>query len=74
MIEEIRASAKVSFKQPTKSGDVFYTFEYGETRKDNFESQEAYEEAKNILWNQVNDEVTKQILQTKALYKGDRNC
>ena len=31
MIKEITASARISFKQPTKTGDVFYTFEYGET-------------------------------------------
>ena len=32
MIKEISANARVSFKQMTKSGDVFYTFEYGQVR------------------------------------------
>ncbi len=69
MIDEIRANARISFKQMTKSGDVFYTFEYGETRKSNFETKEDYEKEKELLWKQVNDELTKQILETKALYK-----
>ena len=71
MIEEIRATARVSFKQTTKAGDVFYTFEYGETRSNNFETKEQYETEKDVLWKQVNDEITKQIMETKALYGGN---
>ena len=73
MIDEIRANARVSFKQVTRAGDVFYTFEYGETRKTNFESKEQYENEKTMLWKQVNDEVTKQIMETKALYNQGNN-
>lgn len=67
MIKEIRANARISFKQPTKSGDVFYTFEYGETREIR---EEEYEQEKEALWLHVNDEVSKQIIETQKLYKG----
>ena len=66
MIKEIRANSRVSFKQATQSGDVFYTFEYGETREIN---PEQYEIEKQKLWEDVNNEVTKQIIDTKNLYK-----
>ena len=70
MIKEIRANARISFKIPTaKNGDVFYTFEYGETRESNYETREQYENEKIILWNQVNNEVSKQINETKAMYE-----
>ena len=39
MITEIRANARISFKQLTQSGDVFYTFEYGETIPHTFDQQ-----------------------------------
>lgn len=68
MIKEIRANARVSFKQITKTGDVFYTFEYGETREDNYETKEKYEQDKALLWKQVNDEVEKQIIEVKQMY------
>ena len=69
MIKEIRANAKISFKQLTRNGDVYYTFEYGETRETNYETQEQYEQDKTLLWQQVNNEVEKQIKEVKALYK-----
>lgn len=69
MIKEIRANAKISFKQLTRNGDVYYTFEYGETRETNYETQEQYEQDKALLWQQVNNEVEKQIKEVKALYK-----
>ena len=69
MIKEIRANAKISFKQLTRNGDVYYTFEYGETRETNYETQEQYEQDKTLLWQQVNSEVEKQIKEVKALYK-----
>ena len=66
MIKEINAIARVSFKQATRSGDVFYTFEYGETRTvDNTD----IEEQKQKLWHDVNKEVDNQIIEVKNLYK-----
>lgn len=69
MITEIRANARISFKQPTQSGDVFYTFEYGESREINVELPENYEAEKQKLWEQVNNEVGKQVNATLQLYK-----
>lgn len=66
MINEIRANSRVSFKQVTQSGDVFYTFEYGETRTID---ETKYEEEKHELWNDVNSEINKQIVEVKNLYK-----
>ena len=68
MIKEIRANARTSFKIPTKQGDVFYTFEYGETRADDYDTQEKYEQDKVLLWQQVNHEVGKQIAATYKQY------
>ena len=69
MIKEIRANARTSFKQTTLQGDVFYTFEYGETRQDDYASVEKYEQDKALLWQQVNNEVNKQIAQTLEKYQ-----
>lgn len=66
MINEISANSRVSFKQVTQSGDVFYTFEYGEKRSID---ETKYEEEKNKLWNDVNSEINKQIVEVKNLYK-----
>jgi len=74
MIKEIRANARISFKQITKSGDVFYTFEYGETRENNFETQEQYEQEKAKLWEQVNNEVGQQIIETQKMYQINRGA
>lgn len=67
MIRSIEAHARVSFKQPTRSGDVFYTYEYSETR--DISEISNIEEEKEKLWNDVNKEVDKQIMQTKEMYK-----
>jgi hypothetical protein len=69
MIKEIRANARTSFKQQTVIGDVFYTFEYGETRQDDYDSVEKYEQDKALLWQQVNNEVNKQIQETLKKYQ-----
>lgn len=69
MIKEIRANARTSFKQQTLQGDVFYTFEYGETRQDDYDSVEKYEQDKALLWQQVNNEVNKQINETLQKYR-----
>lgn len=69
MITEIRANARISFKQLTQSGDVFYTFEYAETRSGEFDTKEVYEAEKEKLWEQVNNEVGKQVNATLQLYK-----
>ena len=69
MITEIRANARISFKQLTQSGDVFYTFEYVETRSGEFDTKEVYEAEKEKLWEQVNNEVGKQVNATLQLYK-----
>ena len=65
MIKEISANARVSFKQPTKSGDVFYTFEYGETRTVDTD----VETEKQVLWEAVNNEVNKQIQEVLDRYR-----
>lgn len=65
MIKEITANARISFKQVTKSGDVFYTFEYGETRT----VEEDIEKEKKELWDNVNSEVNNQVVEIKNLYK-----
>ena len=67
MIKTIKANARVSFKQQTQKGDVFYTFEYGEEREDDFTNN--YEEKKLLLWNDVNNEINKQIMEVKNMYK-----
>ena len=66
MIKEISATARVSFKQITRSGDVFYTFEYGQTRT--VEDINNLDEENKNLWNDVNEEVNKQIMEVKQLY------
>ena len=67
MIKEISANARVSFKQITKSGDVFYTFEFGQVRT---VDENNLEQEKSELWNDVNNEVNNQIIEVKKLY----NC
>lgn len=69
MIKEIRANSRISFKQQTQSGDVFYTFDYGETWQDDFQDEQQYENTKLKLWNTVNDEINKQIIEVKNMYK-----
>lgn len=69
MIKQITANARISFKQVTKSGDVFYTFEYGEVREGDYSTQEQYEAEKTKLWQQVNNEVGKQVTETLNQYK-----
>lgn len=68
MIKEIRANVRTSFKIPTPQGDVFYTFEYGETREDNYDTVDKYEQDKSLLWQQCNNEVSKQIRDTYQYY------
>lgn len=65
MIKEISANARVSFKQITKSGDVFYTFEYGQVRT--VDENNLVEENQK-LWDAVNSEVNNQIIEVKKLY------
>lgn len=73
MIKSISANARVSFKQPgTAFGDIFYTFEYGETREDDYDTQEKYEADKERLWQQVNNEVNKQVQATIEQYQPKR--
>lgn len=67
MIKEINANARISFKQSTRSGDVFYTFEYGETRT----VESDAESERKALWDCVNDEVNKQVIEIKNLYQSN---
>ena len=67
MIEEISAVARVSFKQATQSGDVFYTYEYGQKRT--IYPNKTTEENNKELWDDCIKEVNEQIINTKALYK-----
>ena len=66
MIKEISANARVSFKQMTKSGDVFYTFEYGQVRT--VEDQNNIQNENKKLWDDVNAELNSQIMEIKQLY------
>lgn len=66
LINEIKASARVSFKQPTMSGDVFYTFEYSEAR--GVSTEEDISTQKTSLWTAVNEEINKQVIEVKQLY------
>ena len=66
MIKEISANARISFKQITKTGDVFYTFEYGQVRT--VEDENNIHEENSKLWNDVNAEINNQIMEVKQLY------
>lgn len=65
-VNEIKASARVSFKQQTLSGDVFYTFEYTEAR--GICPEEDFKQQKTSLWNAVNEEINNQVIEVKKLY------
>lgn len=66
MIKEISANARISFKQITKTGDVFYTFEYGQVRT--VTDQNNIDQENSKLWNDVNAEINNQIMEVKQLY------
>lgn len=66
MIKEISANARISFKQITKTGDVFYTFEYGQVRT--VTDQNNIDQENSKLWNDVNAEINSQIMEVKQLY------
>lgn len=66
-VSEIRANARISFKMNTLSGDVFYTYEYGETR--NLNETDNVQTEKTKLWEEVVAELDKQILSTQEAYK-----
>ena len=66
MIKEISANARISFKQITKTGDVFYTFEYGQVRT--VMDQNNIDQENSKLWNDVNAEINNQIMEVKQLY------
>ena len=66
-VKEIGATSRVSFKQATKSGDVFYTFEYTETRT--IDPTDNLQEQNKNLWDTVKDQVIGQVIETKNLYK-----
>lgn len=66
-IKEIGATSRVSFKQQTKSGDVFYTFEFTQLRS--IDPTDNLDEQNKDIWKCVNDQVTQQIIETKNLYK-----
>lgn len=56
-IKQIQASSRISFKQKTVVGDVFYTFEYGETVEVDTEPNEDYEQVKSKMWERIDNEV-----------------
>ena len=66
MIKEISGSFRTSFKQPTiERGDIFYTFEYGETRT----VDENVEEERKEMWESLTNEVSKKIQEILDMYK-----
>lgn len=58
-IKEFHGLSRISFKQKTVQGDVYYTFEFGETVEGNFNVDEEYEKAKSDMWERVDEEVAK---------------
>ena len=67
--KEFGAVSRVSFKQPTKSGDVFYTFEFSETWSVDPNDQTQLPQLKQALWETVNNQVIEQVKGTKELYR-----
>lgn len=65
--KEITVNSRISFKQPTLNGDVFYTFEYSETRS--IDPSKSIEQNRVDLWNDCHNEVDKQVQEVKQLYK-----
>jgi len=68
-VKEFGATARVSFKQPTKSGDVFYTFDYTETWGVEDENPNNLPNLKAQLWDVVNNEINQRIISVKNMYK-----
>lgn len=60
----INATSRASMK----IRDNFYTFEYTEERS--VDEKDNIEEERQKLWDTVNDEVDKQLMDVKALYSG----
>lgn len=58
-IKEFHGISRISFKQKTLIGDVFYTFEYGETVEGDYNVNNDYEQAKTNMWNRIDEEVKK---------------
>lgn len=65
--KEITANSRISFKQPTQNGDVFYTFEYSETRS--IDPSKSLEQNRQELWNDCHVEVDKQVQEITRIYK-----
>ena len=67
----IKATSRASIKLTTRSGDQFYTIEYGEERSvednDNLESERAE------LWETCNGEVDRQIEEIMQMFKDRKN-
>jgi len=63
----IKATSRTSIKIATRSGDQFYTIEYGEERS--VEPGEDLEEARAKLWESCNGEVDRQIEEIYEMYK-----
>lgn len=70
-VKQFHATSRISFKQKTIQGDVFYTFEYSETVDTDLDpvtQKEEYEIEKQNLWNRVDEEINKkckEILQNE---------
>ena len=63
-VKEFHGTARISFKQAgTKQGDVFYTFEFGETveNDEGFTIDESYDIAKAKMWDRVDEEIKKKV-------------
>ena len=67
-VKEFGAVSRVSFKQQTKSGDVFYTLEFNETWTVD-ETDTNIEELKTKLWDTVHEQVNQQVIGIKNMYK-----
>lgn len=67
-VKEFGAVSRVSFKQQTKSGDVFYTLEFNETWTLD-ETDTNLDELKAKLWDTVHEQVNQQVIGIKNMYK-----
>lgn len=68
-VKEFGAVSRVSFKQQTKSGDVFYTLEFNETWTMDENDQNNLDNLKTKLWDTVHEQVNQQVISIKNMYK-----
>lgn len=69
-VKEITASSRISFKQITgPNTDAFYTMEFTMTKNVPQIDGIDLEEEKKLLWTEVHNEVDKQVMEVRNMYK-----